>query len=506
MCVGADPIAPSDAASALALIDAGLGYLGRVDATGLGSAGQAEALVALERAEARHTAARARILAAFDAGGGYEVDGHYGPKPWLRAVTRVTKGAATGAIGWVRRLGAHPALADALAAGEISASWAREICGWTDELPEAARGDADAILLAAAGGGAELSDLAALAVEMRDRCALPDQDDDGFADRSLQLDVTMGGAGALRGDLTAGCAAALSAVLDALSGKAGPEDTRSFVQRRHDALEEACHRLIGAHMLPGRDGQPVHLLAHIDLAALRGLPGASALEAEWCQARAGAAPGSWYLSGPEAEAMACDATIVPVVTGRIDWTALDQLTGAYLQAHGLGSGADGGGPGNEGGRLARPAGALSPAARQRLQDSLLRLGADLVSGPGGLASYLRSRLLGRPYTGTSQVLDMGAPTAEIPPHLRRAVILRDRHCSFPGCWQPPAACQVHHLIPRSKGGKTALGNLKLLCRFHHLIAIHRWGWTLTCHPDGTTTAAGPGGRTLHSHGPPGQAA
>jgi hypothetical protein len=42
-----------------------------------------------------------------------------------------------------------------------------------------------------------------------------------------------------------------------------------------------------------------------------------------------------------------------------------------------------------------------------------------------------------------------------------------------------------------------------LCSFHHLILIHRRGWTLTLHADGTTTAASPDGRkTWHSHAPP----
>ena len=133
----------------------------------------------------------------------------------------------------------------------------------------------------------------------------------------------------------------------------------------------------------------------------------------------------------------------------------------------------------------------------------------LLSGPGGLAGYLRVNLLDRPYTGLSQPLDLGTPTPEIPPHLRRAVILRDKHCIFPGCHQPPSVCQAHHLVPRSKGGITCLTNLALCCRFHHLVVIHRWGWTLTRHPDGTSTAHGPHGphgQTLHSHGPPSQAA
>jgi hypothetical protein len=59
----------------------------------------------------------------------------------------------------------------------------------------------------------------------------------------------------------------------------------------------------------------------------------------------------------------------------------------------------------------------------------------------------------------------------------------------------------HHIIPRSQGGPTSLANLINLCTYH-LIAIHRWGWTITLHPDGTVTATSPHGRTLHSHSPP----
>jgi hypothetical protein len=149
----------------------------------------------------------------------------------------------------MRRLRAHPAVADALADGRISASWAREICDWTDRLPGDARDDADRILLGAAVGGGELADLARLAEEMRRRLAEPDADgDDGFEDRQLRLQTTLGGAGRLDGDLTPRCAEAVQAVLDALGKKAGPEDSRTQRQRHHDALEEACRRLIvGLH-------------------------------------------------------------------------------------------------------------------------------------------------------------------------------------------------------------------------------------------------------------------
>ena len=166
-------------------------------------------------------------------------------------------------------------------------------------------------------------------------------------------------------------------------------------------------------------------------------------------------------------------------------------------------------PGTGYGRAPRPGGATHcgiagclEATRRRLHATILRWSLDLLSGPGGLASHLRGTLLGAPFNTPSQPLDLGRTTRTIPPHLRTAVIQRDQHCQFPGCTQPPSVCEVHHLVPWAKGGPTSLANLRLLCRFHHLIAIHQWGWTITCHPDGTRTATAPDGRTLHSHGPP----
>jgi hypothetical protein len=104
---------------------------------------------------------------------GFQDDGHGSARTWLRWQTQVTGGAAAGAVGWVRRLAAHPAVRDALAAGGVSPSWAREICDWSDLLPAGSRGDCDVILLGAAAGGADLADLAGLAQEMRRRLARP---------------------------------------------------------------------------------------------------------------------------------------------------------------------------------------------------------------------------------------------------------------------------------------------------------------------------------------------
>src|SRR5215471_12824044 len=207
MCLpGQPPAAPATAGEALSAISAGLDYLNAADVASLTTAEQAGCLRALEQATARHTAARSRVLAAFHAQDGCAVDGHGSTRTWLRWQTRISGGAASDAMGWMRRLSAHSAVADALARAQVSESWARAICAWTDLLPAGHRDGADQILLAAAAGGAELRDLGRLAEEIHRQTARPDTDgDDGFDDRSLQLARTFRGAGKLRGDLTPQC-------------------------------------------------------------------------------------------------------------------------------------------------------------------------------------------------------------------------------------------------------------------------------------------------------------
>ena len=69
--------------------------------------------------------------------------------------------------------------------------------------------------------------------------------------------------------------------------------------------------------------------------------------------------------------------------------------------------------------------------------------------------------------GASEPLDVGRQTRVISPALRRAVILRDRHCQVPGCYRPARWCDVHHIKHWADGGETSLANTTLLCRRHH---------------------------------------
>ena len=128
---------------------------------------------------------------------------------------------------------------------------------------------------------------------------------------------------------------------------------------------------------------------------------------------------------------------------------------------------------------------------QALRYAIARLAIDFVSGPAGIAGWLRTTLLAPPYNTPSLPLDIGYSDS-IPASIRRAVLLRDRGCAWPRCGRPAAWCDVHHLQHKKDGGKTAVSDCVLLCQFHHDICIHRRGWRLILHPDGTTTAYGPG--------------
>src|SRR5260370_1453296 len=101
-----------------------------------------------------------------------------------------------------------------------------------------------------------------------------------------------------------------------------------------------------------------------------------------------------------------------------------------------------------------------------------------------------------------------APAASPTPPTRRLLVIPGaRPGRSPGCEQPPPTCQPHHILPRSQGGRTCLNNLLMLCTFHHLIAVHRWGWGIVLLPDGTVTATSPDGRRiLRTHSPPAHAA
>jgi hypothetical protein len=80
-----------------------------------------------------------------------------------------------------------------------------------------------------------------------------------------------------------------------------------------------------------------------------------------------------------------------------------------------------------------------------------------------------------------QVLDVGRAKRLVTIAIWVALVLRDRHCAFPGCDRPPLMCHAHHIIHWINGGRTSLSNLVLLCGHHHRV-IHDSPWEIRINP------------------------
>ncbi|WP_454164916.1 DUF222 domain-containing protein [Gordonia iterans] len=80
-------------------------------------------------------------------------------------------------------------------------------------------------------------------------------------------------------------------------------------------------------------------------------------------------------------------------------------------------------------------------------------------------------------------LNVGREQRLFPPGIRKALVVRDRGCAFPGCGAPATWCDAHHVEHWEHGGETSLENGVLLCRRHHTL-IHHGGWEVFIGHDG----------------------
>ena len=95
-----------------------------------------------------------------------------------------------------------------------------------------------------------------------------------------------------------------------------------------------------------------------------------------------------------------------------------------------------------------------------------------------------------------EVLDVGRQTSRWPIAIRRAITVRDRGCTFPGCDRPPSWTDIHHCVPWSDDGKTSVDNGALLCRRHHTF-VHQHHWHITID-NGKPTTRRPDGSPVHT--------
>ena len=142
-------------------------------------------------------------------------------------------------------------------------------------------------------------------------------------------------------------------------------------------------------------------------------------------------------------------------------------------------------------RRAAAAGGAAPATAKAalfvtvdLEDLRTRTGAGTTTSGAPLAPETIRRMacdamIIPVVLGThSEVLDVGRAKRLFTPGILRAMWLRDKGCTIPGCTAPPGWCDGHHIIAWVDGGATSLLNGALLCPRHHTIA-HQRGWTAT---------------------------
>jgi hypothetical protein len=99
----------------------------------------------------------------------------------------------------------------------------------------------------------------------------------------------------------------------------------------------------------------------------------------------------------------------------------------------------------------------------------------------------------------SEPLDIGRRTPVVPAGMRRAVVIRDRHCRWAGCDRPHPWCDAHHVVPWARGGPTARDNLVLLCRAHHRLVHGGFSMELV---EGRAVCRRPDGSLLEGRAPP----
>ena len=71
-------------------------------------------------------------------------------------------------------------------------------------------------------------------------------------------------------------------------------------------------------------------------------------------------------------------------------------------------------------------------------------------------------------------LSIGRRSRTIPPSIKRALVVRDGGCRFPGCTNHRFVVG-HHIEHWADGGETSLDNLVLLCEHHHRL-VHEGGF------------------------------
>jgi hypothetical protein len=103
------------------------------------------------------------------------------------------------------------------------------------------------------------------------------------------------------------------------------------------------------------------------------------------------------------------------------------------------------------------------------------------------------------HDSAGKLLDLGRRRRRPGAALRRAARERDKcRCRFPGC--ESRRVDLHHIQYWSHGGRTTLGNLVSLCKYHHTL-VHDRGYLIAAARDGTFAFYRPDGTAIPASPP-----
>ncbi len=292
-------------------------------------------------------------------------------------------------------------------------------------------------------------------------------DDRELAEPSNELHLTTrrNGRLAIRGDFDPEASALITAVVSPLakprpSSDTGP-DPRSASERQGDALVEVVRLVADEGRLPSEGGEKPHILVTIPLHALR-----TTHQPKTAPNRSTTTDhnGSDSLSEPNATSARrpnhglLNDVDEPVATpGRRPDRSV---------AHPLGVWGDRDGFDDLG---------VFGAARARQAGHGVLDGVGAIDVESARRIACDARIIPVVLGSRSEPLDIGRASYTVPTALRRALVLRDGGCAFPGCDRSHRWCHSHHIRHWADDGPTELGNLVLLCGRHHRL-IHHSEW------------------------------
>ncbi len=452
-------------------------------------------VVGLTALVAAAEAARFEAIGSLAGSGAWEADGSATVAGWIARWTPLDRPAAARDVRCAKHLALVPLVADALAAGRITAAAARMLAAAAATDPSEF-GEVEPAMLAVA----ELTELRYLRNLLREwtESVTPSTsgDDETYeqyvARRGLHLSTSLDGVVYLRGQLDPVTGAELKALIDARVAKAWRD--------RRDGREAAAKTAREQGLDYVAEDEPTPEQARID--ALMDIT------------RAGADT----LARPDApddlRTPALSSAVTVIIAARdlrLPPPARPLATPDELDAlpspPGCRAGHDAGG-GVDGWRRIQ---------RTTTRSAASMVGSDPVTGPVDAATtstadhhaaltpltigdtdllvprceasaLLCDCTVRRAITGThSEPLDVGRAHRTATPAIRTALHIRDRGCVFPGCRRPATWCDAHHIDPWDPTGETSVANMALLCRHHHTLLHRPNPWAIHMDTDGHPT-------------------